>query len=38
MRLSYTMANEETLTGAVKIPNEVLQDALTQKQINQRAG
>ncbi len=38
MRLSYTMANEETLTGAVRILNEVLQDALTQKQIYQRTG
>jgi 2-aminoadipate transaminase len=31
MRLNYTKANEETLTGAIKILGEVLQDALTQK-------
>ena len=35
---SYTMANEETLTDVVKTLNEALQDALTQKQIYQRAG
>ena len=38
MRLNYTMANEESLTGAVKTIGEVLQDALTQKQIYQRVG
>jgi 2-aminoadipate transaminase len=38
MRLNYTMANEESLSGAVKTIGEVLQDALTQKQIYQRVG
>ncbi len=36
MRLNYTMADEETLNGAVKIIGDVLQDALAQKQVYQR--
>jgi 2-aminoadipate transaminase len=31
MRLNYTMADEETLTGAIKIIGDVLKEALTQK-------